>query len=257
MNAASELHQVKPEDLIDAEASRLRLSAPAITLRPQNGSRLVFVTEPNGVAVEQYKLLRRRLCAMSPRGGLLLVTSPGPGEGKTLTSVNLAWCMAEGGPPTCLVDLDLRAPGVGATLGYEPTWGGVDEILSGKSTISDVIRQVGSRPLYVLGVRERLPAPTHHFAPSNLLPLLKELQDTFEWVIIDMAPAIPMSDVAEVLPYVDGALMVVRSDVTAKSLVGPTFELLGSKLWGVVLNDAPVSGSSYYGHYGYGYAKLP
>jgi len=72
-----------------------------------------------------------------------------------------------------------------------------------------------------------------------------------------MAPAIPMSDVAEVLPYVDGALMVVRSDVTAKSLVGPTFELLGSKLWGVVLNDAPVSGSSYYGHYGYGYAKLP
>jgi receptor protein-tyrosine kinase len=74
----------------------------------------------------------------------------------------------------------------------------------------------------------------------------------FDWVIIDMPPAIPMSDVAEVLPLVDGALMIVRSGKTKKSLINPTLEVLGQHLWGVVLNDSRITGSAYYGDYGYG-----
>ena len=246
------MHGIDARELIEDAASGLRLSAPPLTLRPSKGSRLVFVTEPHGLAVEQYKLLRRRLCALSPRGGLLLVTSPGAAEGKTLTSVNLAWCLAEDGHATCLVDLDFRAPGVLVTLGCKTESDGVTEVLAGKSAISRVIRQVGARPLYVLGIKERLLSPAKQLASSTLKPLLQDLKDTFEWVVLDMAPSIPMSDVAEVLPHVDGALMVVRSGKTAKNLIGPTTELLGSKLWGVVLNDSMVKGSSYYGYYGYG-----
>ena len=72
--------------------------------------------DPAGLAVEQYKMLRGRLNALEPRGGVLLVTSPAPGDGKTLTSINLAWSLAQGGFSTCLVDLDFRAPGVTRTL---------------------------------------------------------------------------------------------------------------------------------------------
>jgi protein-tyrosine kinase len=202
--------------------------------------------------VERYKLLRRRLCALSPQGGLLMVTSPRSGDGKTLTSINLAWCLAEGGHKTCLVDLDFRAPGLGFELGYEMPSDGVAEVLDGTATISQIICQIGSMPLYVLGIKEALQSPAKQLTSDVLRPLLKKLRDAFTWVILDMAPAVPMSDVAEVLPLVDGALMVVRTGKTTKSLVGPTLEILTAKLWGVVINDAEISGSAYYGYYGYG-----
>jgi capsular exopolysaccharide synthesis family protein len=252
MSPELKLPTITRAELTEADVTRLRLSAPPITLQPHKVSRLVFSTEPHGLAVEQYKMLRRRLSTISPRGGTLLVTSPGAGEGKTLTSVNLAWCLAESGRPTCLVDLDFRAPGVSLALGYQPGWNGGTEVLAGECSISEAIRQIEGSPLYVLGIRERLLTPSSQLAPSVLRPFLQELRNTFEWVIVDMAPTIPMSDVAEVLPYVDGALMVVRSGHTAKSLVGPTLDVLGAKLWGVVLNDTPVNGSAYYGYYGYG-----
>jgi Mrp family chromosome partitioning ATPase len=69
-------------------------------------------------------------------------------------------------------------------------------------------------------------------------------------VILDFAPIIPMSDVAEVVPQADGALMVIRSGKTDKSMIAPSLEILGSKLWGVIVNDSPINGSSYYGSYG-------
>ena len=72
----------------------------------------------------------------------------------------------------------------------------------------------------------------------------------FQWVIVDCAPVIPMADVAEIEPQVDGALMVVRTGKTVKSIILPALETLGPKLWGVVTNDSPIRGSAYYGYYG-------
>ena len=227
-------------------------AARVIRIQPQPTSRLAFVTEPTGLAVEQYKLLRGRLNALQPRGGVMLVTSPGPGEGKTLTSINLAWSLAEGNFRTCLVDLDFRAPGTARTLGYTPEHG-TEEVLTGKRTIAQTICQVGDRPLHLLPIRERMETPSSLFSPSVLGPMLHSLRSMYRWVILDLAPAVPMSDVAEVVPQVDGALMVVRAGKTQKALVNAPFEILGSKLWGVVLNDSPILGSAYYG--GYGTAK--
>ncbi len=221
-----------------------------IRIQPQPTSRLAFLTEPTGLAVEQYKLLRGRLNALQPRGGVMLVTSPGPGEGKTLTSINLAWSLAEGNFRTCLVDLDFRAPGTARTLGYNPENGGVEEVLTGKRTIAQTICQVGDRPLHLLPIRDRVETPSTLFSPSVLGPLLNSLRGMYRWVILDLAPAVPMSDVAEVVPQVDGALMVVRAGKTQKAMVHAPLEILGSKLWGVVLNDSPILGSAYYGAYG-------
>jgi capsular exopolysaccharide synthesis family protein len=243
--ATGNLHEI-------LEITGPKLSKSPLTLRPNKGSRLAFVTEPHGLAVEQYKLLRRRLLSLSPRGGLLLVTSPGACEGKTLTSVNLAWCLAEGGRRTCLVDLDFRAPGVSSTLGFEPQWDGVTEVLAGECDVFDATRQIEGSSLCVLGIRERLPSPAGQLSSFALRSLFKELKETFEWVVVDMAPAIPMSDVAEVLPHADGVLMVVRAGKTSKALIEPAIEIMGAKLWGVVLNDSLVNGSAYYGYYGYG-----
>jgi Mrp family chromosome partitioning ATPase len=249
MRFKSEIRTIDEHELMDNAARALGIGSLQIDIKPGKQSRLAFLTDPCGLAVERYKLLRRRLCALSPNGGLLLITSPDSGDGKTLTSLNLAYCLAEGGHRTCLVDLDFRSPGVCLSMEYEAEMDDVVEVLAENSTISRAIRQIGDRPLYLLGIREGIESPARQLDPAILGPFLKKLRDGFEWVILDIAPAIPMSDVAEVLPHVDGALMVVRTGKTKKSLVGPSLEILGTKLWGVVLNDSLINGSAYYGYY--------
>jgi Mrp family chromosome partitioning ATPase len=249
MSLSSEI-LTKNEDCLREDASLHIGSEKVLRIQPDNRSRLVFLTEPTGLAVEQYKLLRRRLNARNSLGGVLLITSPGPGEGKTLTSVNLSWCLANGGHQTCLVDLDFRAPGVGRTLGYSVEHGGVEDVLAGKRTITESLCQIGDDPFYVLGMRKRHVSPEKFFSSAVFAPLVSGLRAMFHWVILDLAPAIPMSDVAEVVPHVDGALMVVREEKTKKAMIAPPCEILGSKLWGVVLNDSPIMGSAYYGGYG-------
>jgi protein-tyrosine kinase len=221
-----------------------------IKLEPHADLRVPFLMDPAGLAVEQYKLLRGRLNALEPRGGVLLVTSPAPRDGKTLTSINLAWSLAQGGFPTCLVDLDFRAPGVTRTLELDTEGGGVEEVLTGKKSLAQTMFQIGDRPLHVLGIRERVEEPSHLYATALLQPLLSVLRASYRWVILDLAPAVPMSDASDVLPHADGALMVVRSGKTQKAFLPPVLEILGRKLWGVVLNDTPVLGSAYYGSYG-------
>jgi capsular exopolysaccharide synthesis family protein len=213
-------------------------------------ARLPFLMDPAGLAVEQYKMLRGRLNTLEPRGGILLVTSPAPGDGKTLTSINLAWSLAQGGFRTCLVDLDFRAPGVTRTLDLSTDDGGTEEVLTGKKTLAQTLFQIGDRPFHVLGIRERVEEPSQLYAPARLTPLLSALKASYRWVILDLAPAVPMSDVSDILPQADGALMVVRSGKTQKAFMPPLLEILGKKLWGVVLNDTPVLGSAYYGSYG-------
>ena len=250
MSSTLGLHTTNMARQVDDVPLRLIPGRRVVTIQPNKKSRLVFLTEPTGLAAEQYKMLRRRLCTLHPLGGAMLITSPGPCEGKTLTSVNLAWCLADASHHTCMVDLDFRAPGISPTLGYVFEEDGVEDILTGHRTISQSVRKIGGPSLYVLGIKKRLGSPGELLSSASLTPLLADLRATFQWVILDIAPVIPMADVAEVLPYVDGALMVIRSGKTDKSMVAPSLEILGSKLWGVVLNDSPINGSSYYGYYG-------
>jgi len=223
-----------------------------IELESEEDSRLVFLADPGGLAAERYKILRRQLCGLKSDGGIVLLTSPAPADGKTLTSINLAFSLAEQGHPTCLVDLDFRAPGIFMTLRHRSEAPDVIDILRERSTIPEAIRRIEARPLYLLGIREGTKTSSFHLEREALSSFLLRLRATFTWVILDLAPAIPFSDVSEVLPSVDGALVVVRCGKTKRSLLGSTLEVIGSKLWGIVLNDAVVSGGDSYGYYYYG-----
>ena len=120
--------------LVDSASVRVTSSRQPVRVRPSEKSRLVFLTDPTGLAVEQYKILRRRLINLHPNGGAVLITSPSPGEGKTLTSINLAWSLAAAGHRTCLVDLDFRAPGVAPALSYSVEEDGIEDVLTGRRT---------------------------------------------------------------------------------------------------------------------------
>lgn len=249
MNAASDINTTYFDNLRRDLLSPERTDKE-ITLKPDKRSRLVFLTDPAGLAVEQYKLLRRRLNALRPQGGVLGITSPGPGEGKTLTSVNLAWCFANGKQQTCLADLDFRAPGVAYTLKYSVEADGIEDILTGKNAVHESLRRIGDDPLYALCIQKRRIALDGFLSSATLSPLLHKLRGMFHWVILDLPPATPMADVAEIVPQIDGALLVIRNATTKKAMIPPACDVLGSKLWGVIYNDSPIAGSEYYGSYG-------
>jgi Mrp family chromosome partitioning ATPase len=241
------------ESEVGDETSPIQISsAPQIELEPDKNSRVVFLTDPGGLAAERYKILRRQLCGRKSDGGIVLLTSPTPGDGKTLTSINLAFSLTEQGHSTCLVDLDFRCPGIFGALRYASDAPDVVDILQGRASISEAIRRVSERPLYLLGIQAGARTCPFQFDRKGLASFLLRLRAAFAWVILDLAPAIPFSDVSEVLPNVDGALMVIRAGKTKKLLVEPSLEVVGSKLWGVVLNDAAVSGDRAYGYYNYG-----
>ena len=213
-------------------------------------SKMAFLTEPSGIAVEQYKILCRRVLTAHPKGGVVMITSPGPGEGKTTTAISLAWALAKSGRRTCLVDLDLRAPGVLRSLGCPPVQVGVDDILKGTESLPYCMHQVSGTNLRVLPIRHQQNEVEDLLSTDSLRPVLSELRSMFDWIVLDYAPAIPMADVGEGLANVDGALLVIRAGKTQKGLIQPSLDILGIKNWGVVLNDARIRGSAYYGNYG-------
>jgi capsular exopolysaccharide synthesis family protein len=235
-----------------ASHPRQHFSARQISIPTDSTSRLVYLTDPEGLAVERYRLLRRHLNTLHPDGGVVLITSPSPGEGKTLTSVNLAWSFAEAGNSTCLVDLDFRAPGISRVLRYSFEEGGVQEVLEGKAEIDELVHQLGEHPLYVLGIKKRLASPGYLFYSQSMQRMISKLRSMFKWVLLDFAPVIPMADISEMTENINGAILVVRTHKTEKDMLNPAIEAIGSKLWGVVANDCPISGSAYYGSYGKG-----
>jgi Mrp family chromosome partitioning ATPase len=135
-------------------------------------------------------------------------------------------------------------------LQYSFEDGGVEEVLDGKQPLHQLLRQIGDHPLFVLGIKNRLISPGSLLSSQALADLIAKLRAKFKWVVLDFAPVIPMADVTEVIPHVDGVIMVVRARRTEKSMILPAIEMLESKLWGVVANDCPIDGSSYYGYYG-------
>ena len=245
------LHQLQLERSAEPEAPALNSGkAELLMLEPGRNSRLVFLTDPSGLAVEQYKILSRRLLTSHPRGGVVMITSPGPGEGKTLTSINLSWALERSGQRTCLVDLDLRAPGVVRALGCAPPRHGVDDVLEGTLDVQSSLWQIDGTRLHVLPVCHHHSIVGPLLSPTSLKPMLDVLRSMFDWIVLDYAPAIPMADVGDGLCNVDGALLVIRSGKTPKKMISPVLEVLGNKNWGVILNDAPIMGSAYYGSYG-------
>lgn len=218
-----------------------------LEVRVNPDSRVVFQAEPNSVAVEQYRLLRRNLTEHFPQGGTLLITSPGKGDGKTLNAINLAWCLAETSSPTLLAEVDLRQPSISRVLNFNPA-PGIESAMSGESRPESVVSAVNGTSLHVAAVAKAQADPVHLLKSPAAKDFLEWARGKFRWVLLDAPPVIPAADVPELAPLVDAILMVVRVRTTPRDLVRKSFELVGDRLRGVILNEATLCWDSYY-HY--------
>src|SRR5579864_8980466 len=131
-----------------------------LTVRAREGaSRLVFAADPGGFVAEQYRLVRRKLVENYPNGATVLVTSPGSGDGKTVTSTNLAWCLAEAGMPTLLADMDLRNPSIEKLLDCALEGPGIESVLEEGIEPRSVLRQINRMQFHLATARKPFENP--------------------------------------------------------------------------------------------------
>jgi Mrp family chromosome partitioning ATPase len=172
----------------------------------------------------------------------LAVTSPGPGEGKTLTAVNLALSLARDVNQTVLlVDLDLRHPRVHRAFGFEPTVGIIDHLFAGVP-LPDILFTPGVERLVVLPGRESYPHSSEILASPDMVALVQELKHRYpdRLVLFDLPPVLSADDALTFAPYVDAALLVVREGVTTQESFERALRYLGqTPIVGTVLNATP------------------
>jgi capsular exopolysaccharide synthesis family protein len=202
---------------------------------------LVAGLAPQSLAAEQYRQLRTRLSHAEGAGSLrtVLVTSPQKGEGKSVTSANLALTMAqELQRRVVIVEADLRKPSMQRLFDL-PEGPGLTDYLSGAVELKDVMRFLPDHNLTVIHAGSTAANPAELLGSTAMRRLLDALRSRFDRVILDTPPVLPLADVAVLAPLVDGSLMVVRAGVTPKPAIENALRAFdSSRLLGIVLNDS-------------------
>jgi protein-tyrosine kinase len=215
--------------------------------------RVVTLTAPASVAAEQYRTLYYRLERMREVKPMKVVafTSAMPGEGKTVTAVNLALAAARANSERriLLIDADLRRSQVAQVLGIRNKTG-LAELLAGACEVREVVRRFHATRLAVIPAGATPEEPTQVLAGSRMKQLLKAVRDNFDEVYIDLPPTLPFADAAILGHQADGVLMVIRANVTPTKAVNQAVEQLGgAPILGCVLNGAEVHSTPYLKNY--------
>jgi capsular exopolysaccharide synthesis family protein len=214
---------------------------------------LVPVVAPHAPAAEQYRTLRTRLVLLEEGRArrVLLVTSPGKGDGKSVTAANLALTMAqEFNRKVVLLDADLRRPSAHALLGI-PQQPGLVDVLGGSASLEDALVLLPDLHLAVVPAGLPPAQPAELLGSGAMRRALETLRSRFDRVVIDTPPVIPLADVGVLAPQCDGVILVVRAGITPKPLIERalgTFD--AERLLGLVLNE---SGRGDPDEYGYSY----
>jgi capsular exopolysaccharide synthesis family protein len=208
--------------------------------------------------VEAFRVLRTNLqfVDIDTKNKSFVVTSSVPGEGKSTTAVNIAIAMAQTGNSILLIDGDLRRHRVATMLDLEGAVG-VTTVLLGKIEVADAIQR-HETGVDVLTSGPIPPNPAELLQSHAMHELLEKLGGTYDTIVIDAPPLLPVTDAALLAAQTDGALMVVRHGRTTRDQLHGAHERLagvGASTLGVVFNMVPKKRGGTYGYgYGYGYA---
>lgn len=188
---------------------------------------------------------------------VIAVTSSLPGEGKTTFACTLAVALAQAGSRVILVEGDLRRPKVAEYLGLENAVG-LTDVLAGRLQRDDVLLSWGRGLITVMPCGPIPPNPSELLGSHQMSALLEDLESSYDYVIVDAPPLLPVTDGAVLARAGDGALLVVRHGKTTRDALRKSLESLSkvdARLLGTVLNFVPVRkrGEGYGYGYGYGY----
>ena len=216
---------------------------------------------------EAYKRLRTNLQFSFPdedeaECNVVGITSSQPAEGKSITSVNLAYSLAQLGKNVLLIDADMRRSSIDTKLDMEIR-PGLSNLLTDVNSAGSALRKYepddDSIGFYVIPAGDTPPNPSELLNTDRMARLMAKLRTMYDYIVIDLPPVGAVTDAQTVSRLVDGMLVVLREDHTSKYVLSDCvqqLQLTNTKILGFVVNgsvDGASKGSSYskYGKYGY------
>ena len=232
----------------------------AVTMTPEE-SRKIIGSKLSFAAAEAYKLLRTNLTFSVPGNQcrIIGVTSSLQAEGKSITSVNIAYTLAQAGQKVLLLEADLRLPTAAKRLRLRAK-PGLSNILVGQTGLEDAVQPSKMIDnLDVITGGEVPPNPAELLGSAQMKELLKILSVRYDTIIVDLPPVKVVSDAMIISKLVSGYVMVVRQNVCDKGSLDEVIrqmEFVDAKILGFVVTGADYQQKSYkhygrYGHYGY------
>ncbi|MEO5656439.1 MAG: CpsD/CapB family tyrosine-protein kinase [Nitrospiria bacterium] len=246
------MSRIQPHEYVRSRPrAALDLNGSAAAARSRDGDRyLVSADDPLSIAAEQYRLLAARLEGIRAGQDLRAVgiTSTLPGEGKTVTAMNLAYVLAKDfGRRVLLIDGDLKKPAVWRYAGDDPRPGLADLMADPSAGTDAYVHQLRHESLYVLEAGVAPVNPTRLWRSSRVKELFARARQEFDYLIVDTPPVLTLVDTTLIANLIDGIAVVVRAGMTPKGLLQKALKVLpGDKILGTVFNGAPMPRTSYY-----------
>ncbi len=229
---------------------------PSLSVIPRAKADSVHIRDgssADGATIESYRILRNNILFASAGDHLkvLAVTSPGRGEGKSTTTMNLAATMAMEGKRVLMVDADLRRPSLHRVLGVSREKG-LTGVIGGNVALEDAIVETKTSNVFLLpaGPSCQNPGETLNSAPSR--ELFRKLSGMYDLVLVDCPPSTGLSDVQIISTLSDAVLLVVSMHQSLRPQLEITLQTLaraGAPLIGTVLNRVDIRSSDYCYYY--------
>jgi len=217
--------------------------------------RLFVHYNPNSLVAEAYRNIQANL-KINPEKKVFVVTSSGPGEGKTSAVINLGLTCAQSGLKTLLVSADLRRPSIARAFGLHREVG-LTEYLEGLLDYDGIVKSVSDMALGEMGFDEilkfpgienislissgELPAnPVAVLESKRLHQLVEESRKDFDLILFDSPPILPIADATILAPQMDSVILVYEIGRTARQALlraKVQIESTGAKLAGIILNN--------------------
>lgn len=204
---------------------------------------------------EYYNTLCTNIQLSGDKLKVISVTSVNPGEGKSTTSINIAWSFARAGYKTLLIDGDIRNSVMSGVFKSREKITGLTEFLSGTTDLSHGLCDTNIENLFVVQSGSVSPNPTALLQSKNFNDMIETLRKYFDYIIVDTAPIGFVIDAAIITQKCDASILVAEAGVVKRREVQKAksqLEHTGKPFLGVVLNKFDVQREKYgsYGNYG-------
>jgi succinoglycan biosynthesis transport protein ExoP len=220
--------------------------------------KLITIKHPRSIIAEAYRILRTNIqfSAIDKPLKTILVSSPSPAEGKSVTIANLAVVMAQAGARVVIVDSDLRRPVMHRIFNLTNKEGLTNVLLQDRPLVDGYLQSTEVENLQVLTTGPLPPNPSELLGSQKMTDLIENLKEGADVVLLDSPPALPVTDAAVLSSKSDGVLIITDAGNTRRDTARRAKEDLmrvGANVLGVVLNKLSMRGGSYYYYYYYYY----
>lgn len=222
----------------------------------KNKRHIITLTNPRSPISESYRALRTNIefSSIDEKLQVLMVSSAGPGEGKSTTITNLAVTFAQSEKKVVLIDADLRKPTAHHTFAISNRWG-LSSVVSQQCTLEEVIQVTDIPNLDVITSGAIPPNPAEMMGSKRMTAIMAQLREIYDIILIDTPPLLAVTDAQIVATKSDGVIMVVdqgkvKREIAAKAV--KNLESVNARILGVVLNNVKrkANEEAYYYYYG-------